>query len=630
MRSILFGASSDTARALAEPLVTEGYAPEVRIVEGPLASDDDVEATRGTTVVFIHFALGIDATVDLCHRIHAAADGGVPALLAIIGEPDEADARRLIAAGTTMVFASRPESIAVRSRFLFKAAKGRAELAQTIAELRAAEDRNRRLEREHRAVLERTPLGVFVHRDGRLVWANRQAGMLLGAPDPSALIGRGVDLLHDASRPAIEQRIQDRNSGKEITPYEQTLVRHDGTALQLWIAGMPTLFEGEPAAIAFAVDMTEQRRLEAQLVASERLASLGRLAASVGHEINNPLTYVLGNLELATRALRDGVVPPDLLEMLQAALGGAEQVSRIVEDLRLFAQPKSEVLAAVDVRTVVESCIRMTGGELRHRARLVQELDGIPPVLASEPRLAQVITNLLLNAAHALPRGAADAQTVKLVARVDGDHVELRIEDTGEGVPPEHLPHVFEPFYTTRTERGGTGLGLAICRTLMAAQNGEIRIESEPGAGTCVILRLHIAVAVDAPPAVVQRRSTVTPRRVLLVDDDPQILELMRRSLVRHDVAIASSGREALRRLEQGERFDVIVCDLVMPDGSGIDVYDGIRRLMPGFERRVIFMTGGIVTSVSPSAVATLPNTCLHKPFPVETLVDEIERTAAL
>ncbi len=630
MRSILFGAGSDAARALAEPLIAEGYAPEVRIVEGGRAGDADVEATRGATVVFIDLALGMDATVDLCRRILAHAEGFVPALLAIIGEPDETGAQRLVAAGTTMVFASRPESIAVRSRFLFKAAKGRAELARTIAELRASEERNRRLEREHRAVLERTPLGVFVHRDGKIIWANEHAAMVFGVSDPSVLIGRGLDLMHASSRPAVERRMNDRNSGKEITPYEQTIVRRDGTELQLWIAGMPTLFDGEPAAIAFTVDMTEQRRLESQLVATERLASLGRLAASVGHEINNPLTYVLGNLELVTRAVRSGQIPHDLPEMLDAALSGAEQVRRIVEDLRLFAQRKSEVLVPVDLRAVVDSCVRMTGGELRHRAQIVVAFEDIPMVLGSEPRLAQVITNLLLNAAHALPRGAAETHSVKLVASHDETHVELCIEDTGEGIPPEHLPHLFEPFYTTRTERGGTGLGLAICRTLMAAQNGEIHITSEPGKGTSVTLRMPIATELEAPRAVAQPRTIVTPRRVLLVDDDLQILELMCKSLAPHAVSVASSGREALRLLEQGERFDVIVCDLVMPDVSGVEVHERVRKLTPGFERRIIFMTGGILTSASPNVIASLPNACLHKPFPMDALVDEIERTVAL
>jgi signal transduction histidine kinase/ActR/RegA family two-component response regulator len=451
---------------------------------------------------------------------------------------------------------------------------------------------------------------------------------MFGVQDPSVLIGRGFDLVAESTRPALEERLRDRLKG-DVTPYEQTIVRSDGTSLDLWIAGMPTVFEGEPATIVFVVDRTEQRRLESQLVATERLASLGRLAASVGHEINNPLTYVIGNLEIAARAMRSGRPPDDLAAMLDAALGGAEQVRRIVEDLRLFTQHKSEALRPVDLKAVVESCVRMSAGELRHRAKIIQSIAEGTTVLASEPRLAQVLTNLLLNAAQALPRGASETNTVTVAARTIGGRVELVIEDTGEGVAPEHLPHVFEPFFTTKTERGGSGLGLAICRTLVAAQNGEIAFDSEPGKGTRVTVRLQAADHAEAGNGAEVHQRAAPSRRVLLVDDDAQILAVLSRSLAPHEVTTAINGHDALHHLEQGGPFDVIVCDLMMPDVSGVDIYERVRARYPGIEERIVFMTGGITTPTAPDVVASLPNACLHKPFSIATLLDAIERVAA-
>jgi len=628
MQSVLFGATTDSARALAEPLKAGGYAPEVRIVEHGAVSDEDLAATRGMTIVFIDLAIGTPATTELCVRISASTDP-VPPLIAIVGHLAESDADHLIAAGASMYFPGDPERLAFRLRFLRRAVAGRAELAKTVTKLRASEERNRQLEIEYRAVLERMPSPVFVHRDGRILWTNQPGAELLGVRTGAEAIGLSpTDLVPETSRPMIEKRLRERAVGKHDEPFEQTIVRRDGREAHLWVVGMPTMFDGKPAGIAFVRDLTEQRQLETQLMASDRLAALGRLAASVGHEINNPLTYVLGNLQLATRALRDGPPGRDLPEMLEAAITGAEQVRRIVDDLRVFSQRQAEVLAPVDLRAVVESCTRMTSGELRHRAKLVQAIDDVPPVLANEPRLAQVITNLLLNAAQALPEGAADKNCVTLAARLDGDHVELRIEDTGEGIAPEHLPHVFEPFFTTKTERGGTGLGLAICKMLVAAQNGELAIASELGRGTRVTLRLQVATGRRTVSAAEPGPRPVTPRRVLLIDDDPQVAAVLGKSFEPHDVTLATSGREALGRLDAGQQFDVIVCDLMMPEIGGVDVHERIAARYPGLEQRIVFMTGGAFTPLATRFIASVPNVCLQKPFDLDRMMEEIERAA--
>jgi CheY-like chemotaxis protein len=206
------------------------------------------------------------------------------------------------------------------------------------------------------------------------------------------------------------------------------------------------------------------------------------------------------------------------------------------------------------------------------------------------------------------------------------------VTDTGVGIAPEILEHVFEPFFTTKGDRGGTGLGLSICHSLVAQQGGDIAIESVVGRGTTVIVRMRpagsstsaaVAPTSEQPPA-------STSRRILLVDDEVRITRVLREGLVGHEVTVATSGREALAHLEGSRAFDVIVCDLMMPDMSGMEVHDHVRALRPGLEHRIVFITGGTFTPNATEFLARVANPCLEKPFRIHELAEVIERTAAM
>jgi signal transduction histidine kinase len=266
------------------------------------------------------------------------------------------------------------------------------------------------------------------------------------------------------------------------------------------VYGVFTVYRGEQVLVAFARDRTEQRRLEVQLMAADRLAALGRLAAGVGHEINNPLAYVIGNLQIALESLRHRDTA-EATERLEEALGGAERIRLIVRDLKVFGAHAPEALAPVDVHRVVDSCARVAESEIRLRAALVRDFSQVPPVLASEPRLAQVVLNLLVNAIQSIPEDGAQNHAITVSTRLEPDgRVALRVSDTGVGIERDDLPRVTDPFFTTKADRGGTGLGLSICNMLVTDQGGQMVIESEIGRGTTVTVRLP-AAPVDAPVA---------------------------------------------------------------------------------------------------------------------------------
>ena len=396
--------------------------------------------------------------------------------------------------------------------------------------------------------------------------------------------------------------------------------------------------------IGVALDITDRKTMELKLVQAERLASMGTLAAGVAHEINNPLTYVMANVgfvserlaKLARSFASDPSVRPSLalvqqIEELRTALVEAQEgtvrVRRIVRDLKIFARGDEEAYGVIDLRHVIESSISMVWNEIRHRARLVKDLSDVPPIEASESRLGQVFLNLLLNAAQAIEAGDAAANEIRVATETDeAGRVVIMVSDTGVGIPPEILGRIFDPFFTTKPVGFGTGLGLFICHGIIKAMNGDISVESQPGKGTTFRVVLPAATRVETPKVevsdapVVEAGSRVR-RRVLLIDDEPHIASGIERALASdHDVVTATSGQEAMRTLAIDDRFDVILCDLMMPNVTGMDLFAYLERERPALVSRMVFMTGGAFTPGAGAFLTRISNRCLEKPFDVARL----------
>jgi signal transduction histidine kinase len=246
--------------------------------------------------------------------------------------------------------------------------------------------------------------------------------------------------------------------------------------------------------------LRELQSTQKQLLLADRLASIGQLAAGVGHEINNPLAYVVGNLrfiqEELLRLQGPGEDPErqELMDALAEAREGAERVRLIVQDLKSVAREDDMALGPVDLAAVVRTAAKIAGAELRPRARVVLACEGLPPVQGNVLRLGQVFLNLLINAAHAIAPGRPEENEVRVEARPSGPgHVTLEVRDTGSGIPPEHLTRIFEPFFTTKPVGVGSGLGLSVCRGIITSLGGHIEVESEVGRGTCFRLTLRVA-----------------------------------------------------------------------------------------------------------------------------------------
>jgi ligand-binding sensor domain-containing protein/signal transduction histidine kinase/CheY-like chemotaxis protein len=389
------------------------------------------------------------------------------------------------------------------------------------------------------------------------------------------------------------------------------------------------------------------RATQAQLIQAGKMAAVGTLAAGVGHEINNPLSYIVSNVEHAceeasalTRRLRD--VPPEVSErlremeqVLREALMGADRVRRIVRDLKTFSRQDEDTRGPVDLRAVMDSAAKLAAGELRPRAQLVREYAAdVPPVEGNEARLAQVFLNLIINAAQALPEGRPEENEVRLVLRRMGDgQVAAEVRDTGSGIPPEVVGRIFDPFFTTKPVGVGTGLGLALCHAFITSMQGRIEVESQVGRGTVFRVTLPAAQGVVVKAArVVESKEEVSMRgRVLVVDDDPLVSSALRRTLSReHDVEVVVSSRRALEMLSSPEgRYDVILCDLMMPEMTGMELHAQLATAVPETARRMVFVTGGAYTPAAMSFLERVPNPRLEKPFDPEKLRERVREWVA-
>ncbi|MCA9596018.1 MAG: PAS domain S-box protein [Myxococcales bacterium] len=502
-----------------------------------------------------------------------------------------------------------------------------------IAPRLRSEERLSQSEARFRALVEGIPIGVLVHRHGRVLYANPGLLRLLGYELGDDLVGTELSSLVDEDDWArVRQRVASvMNEHKPTPTMESRMARKDGRMVPVQVNGMPFVYDGEPAVMAMVMDVRERKQMEAQLVLADRLASLGRLAASVGHEINNPLAYLLGNVQLLERDIAraqglDAETRDKLTERLSVLTEGALRVRDIVRDLKSLSGGEPDLVQGTDLHRVLEMCVHMAEHEIRHRAALLRDYGPSVIVLASEPRLGQVFLNLLVNAAQAIPEGVPDEHEITLRTRREGsDRVRIEVEDTGRGIDAEHRERIFEPFFTTKAS-GGTGLGLSISHSIVTGLGGTISVEPAPGRGTrfVVVLPCRPVSSLPAPPASQKPPSTLRSRpRLLLAEDEERLAKTLAAALDDCEVTVVHSGNAAIAQLAE-RRFDAVVLDLHMQDGTGADVSRWLRAHRPELTGRVVFMTGA--GTEGPLVAEARGAPLLRKPFEYESLRSELQR----
>lgn len=480
-------------------------------------------------------------------------------------------------------------------------------------------------ERRFRDLVEAAPDGIVISRRGIVLYANGAGARILGV-DAAALVGRALgEFLSPDDAERMRARMAALTSGQVLVPSEYRARRPDGRTVVAEIAAIPVDFEGGPAVLAFARDVTERAAVQAELARTDRLAALGRLAAGMAHEINNPLGFTSLSAEALERRLRlalpDGDERRSLLELVDHVRRGTDRVAAIVRDLKAFSRDSPGTASRVDLGGVLDAAVRMVAHELAPRATLERDVPELPPVIGNAGRLEQVFVNLLVNAAHSFQEGAGGV--ISMRARVEGESVVVEVGDTGAGIPPEVLERVFDPFFTTKPVGIGTGLGLSICHGIVRSFGGDIDIESRVGRGTTVRVRLSVAPEVAVPRERADAAPVATRRAsVLVVEDTPSFATMLAQVLsLQHDVVVMTTVEAAKAALTDGtSRFDVVLCDMTLGDGTGVDVYEHALRVRPDLGPRFVFMTGGAFTPRAIKFLEHTPRPRLEKPFTVTAL----------
>ncbi|WP_437738848.1 hybrid sensor histidine kinase/response regulator [Sorangium sp. So ce1335] len=512
--------------------------------------------------------------------------------------------------------------------------------------------RIRELEEQHRNLLDNAPLIIFRldPETGELSFLNRHAERLLGVPVAEALRTPGFLAEAHADPEGVmcfEDAVARAKLGAPSSSYEARLRRRGGDAITARGTVYPLVSDrGRVVAIeGVLADVSTEHAARTRLIQVDRLSTLGTLAAGVAHEINNPAAFILLGLDMLDRLLRgpnvrmEGAAASSASELLQELRDSIKRIVDIVRDLKLFAsppQPEGSRRTLTDANRTVESALSLTRGQIIERAQIVKNLSEVPPVLMEDGRLGQVIVNLLVNAAQAIPKPSskleARDQTVTVETRSDGETVEIVVSDTGAGIAEENLPRIWAPFFTTKGPEVGTGLGLSISREIIERAGGTIAAESpvpgsDPPGGARFVISLPAAGRTEAAtPSVSPVPRLVSKRaRVLVVEDEASLARALSEQLGRvHQVSIAPSADAAMGMLAGGQRFDVVLCDLRMPGMSGDVFYTRLRESDPALAQGFIFMTGVGFGADVERFLASSGRPLLEKPFSAEDALSAI------
>ncbi|MEO6878690.1 MAG: PAS domain S-box protein, partial [Gemmatimonadaceae bacterium] len=478
-----------------------------------------------------------------------------------------------------------------------------------------------RSEARYTRLVETASDAIFtVDLDGMLTAVNRSlermtgAGrdVLLGTPFASLIDLRDVAATNDALGDAfadvgrrVDLRYADAGGETRYCSLTLTPLSEDGV-----VGG----------ALGVIRDVTDEKRLADQLLQQEKLAAVGQLVSGVAHELNNPLASVMAFGQLLLAAPEDG---PHDRRAIEAINQEAKRAAKIVSNLLTFARQHQPERTIADLNRVVDDTLELRRYALRiAQVEIDTQLDPTLPITWADPfQLQQVMLNLVTNAEHALTNWDGPRRIVVSTAHVESDLV-VRVSDSGPGIAAEHLPRIFNPFFTTKPVGEGTGLGLSISDGILREHGGRIRVESQPGEGATFILELPLVTPPNSDPVPPQEptKPVAGAKRLLIVDDEPTL----RHAIVKffgslgHAVDAVGSGREAVARA-RAVRYDAVMLDLRLPDRPGDEILADLRALATA-PARVVFITGDTQSEMARRTLAATGCAIVSKPF----LLDEL------
>ncbi len=493
-------------------------------------------------------------------------------------------------------------------------------------------------EKKYRDLVENSMDLIFVlDREGKFVFANSQSEEMLGYP-ADELVGQDfIQFVHpdDVARATRELR-EALASGSDLRSTEYRIRHRGGGYRDLYITATFVADEGSQVQLqGIGRDVTERNRLQFQLRQSEKMAAIGQLVSGVAHELNNPLTTVVGYSQFLQRA----DVSDDVRHKLGSIYRDAQRCARIVRNLLTFSRQREVEQAHVDVNEVIENALELQSYQLRvNNIEVVRELDeNLPHTMGDPYQLQHVLINLIVNARQAIVQESGGGKlTVRSKLVNDGELIRLEVSDEGPGIPPDILNQIFDPFFTTREVGQGTGLGLSICFGIIREHEGRIWAENNSdlyndagrrGATFFVELPVREMGTGWAEALIAQRCVVNDGQAILVVEDEEEVAKLLRDILrdAGYWVTLTSSGEEAVQRLSEGV-YDAIITDIKMPGMDGRELYNYLVEHQPAMARRVVFVTGDLTSADTQAFLSEVDNLCIGKPFDVTEVENVVGR----
>ena len=516
------------------------------------------------------------------------------------------------------------------------------ENAQLYEQVRCSEVALRESETLFRTIVESSPsFLMIVGKDGTVIYASPNCEQFTGY-NQQELQGKITWWVHDDDLARITEACYGA-FGKGVSSGENVQFRATKKDGEHWYASASWRLlkdqEGEARSLVVqVVDVTERRRMERERIkieerayASNRLTSIGEMAAGIAHEINNPLTSVIGFSQI----LMKKNIPEDMKDIVVRVNDGAQRVADIVRRLLTFARKKKPERVAINLNDVIEDTLALREYELKtNNVELTTKLDpNLPLILADTGQLQQVFLNIIINAETALKSVRRRGKLLIRTATKENT-VKAMFRDNGLGIPKENLQKIFEPFFTTGEIGQGTGLGLSLCHGIVTEHNGKIYAESTLGKGTEFTVELPVGGRLvekssepQAPTEQVGDIRRTKRAKILVVDDEESILHLLSNTLVEEGyiVETADNAEDALQRLN-GRKYEAILLDIRLPGMSGIELYNILEDMDKSLVKRVILITGDILDSSTEAFMSSRKATYLTKPFDENLLKEELRR----
>jgi PAS domain S-box-containing protein len=464
-------------------------------------------------------------------------------------------------------------------------------------------------------------IGMYIVQNSKFKLINPQFSENLGYTEDELLNKNYQDIVFPEDRSKVKEKATAMLKGRSTSPYEYRYITGNGETRWVSESVASIEYHGKKATLGTSMDITELKELEQELLTSSKLASVGELAAGIAHEINNPLTGVMGFAQLLVEK-KD--TPREISKDLESIYQESKRAVRIVQNLLRFARQYKPEKKYVDINELIESTLELQSYELKINNIKVEKNfgTGIPLIIGDYNQLQQVILNIVVNAQQAITETKLRGRII-ITTFAENGHVKISIADSGPGITSETMSKIFDPFFTTKQVGKGSGLGLSVCHGFVTEHGGKLYAESIPGKGATFFIELPIMLkntgVVKEKEAAQTEKGKITSKhtgKILVVDDEPAICDILEKILSEegHEVDTARSGRIAVNKLA-AKKYDICIIDLKMPGMGGSELFSIIQQTYPELSDKVLFITGDTVTVDTHDILQSTGRPYLTKPF---------------